>query len=259
MKTIFTSVLLITLLVGCTKNIDVQLRSAPSQIVIQGNITNGGDPYYIGINRTVPFDAENTYPPVSGANVYVLDSTDNKVYRFYESPIKKGAYISGYLVGQIGHTYKLYVNVDGEEYTATSTMPDLVPMKGLSFTQTKILEETRNLPQVNFQDPPNVKNYYVFSLLVNDVPYQAFYALDDRLSDGNFVKHQLYMDSAYIQKEDIVKVVMANVDRNIYNYFNVLQANGGSSGTPSNPPSNISNGALGYFGASSVDVRSIQF
>ncbi|ACU61836.1 DUF4249 domain-containing protein [Chitinophaga pinensis] len=259
MKTIFTSVLLLTLLIGCTKNIDVQLRSAPSQIVIQGTITNGGDPYYIRINRTVPFDAENTYPAVSGAGVYVLDSTDNKLYRFYESPIDAGVYISAYLVGQMGHTYKMYVNIDGEEYIATSTMPNLVTMKGISFTQTKILEETRNLPQVNFQDPPNVKNYYVFSLLVNDVPYQAFYALDDRLSDGNFVRHQLYMDSAYIQKEDVVKVIMANVDRNIYNYFNVLQANGGTSGTPSNPPSNISNGALGYFGASSVDVRSIQF
>jgi hypothetical protein len=258
MKTIFTSVLLITLLVGCTKNIDVQLRTAPSQIVIQGTITNVGE-HYIRINRTVAFDAENTYPPVSGASVYVLDSTDNKVYGFFESPINAGVYITAYLPAQIGHTYKLYVNVDGEEYTASSTMPDLVPMKGISFTQTKILEETRNLPQVNFQDPPGVKNYYVFSLLVNEVPYQAFYALDDRLSDGNFVRHQLYMDSAYIQKEDVVKVVMANVDRNIYNYFNVLQSNGGSSGTPSNPPSNISNGALGYFGASSVDVKSVQF
>jgi len=90
--------------------------------------------------------------------------------------------------------------------------------------------------------------------------YKAFYAFDDRLTDGNFIRQQLYMDSAYIQKEDIVTVVMANVDKRIYNYFNVLQSNGGNStATPSNPPSNISNGAFGYFSASSMDTRSIQF
>lgn len=95
---------------------------------------------------------------------------------------------------------------------------------------------------------------------MNNVPYKAFYALDDRLTNGNLIRHQLYMDSAYIQKEDLVTVAMSSVDKNIYNYFNVLQSNGGNStATPSNPPSNISNGALGYFAAASIDVQTAQF
>jgi hypothetical protein len=259
MKSSFIAISVIIFLTGCTKTIDVQLRSAPPQIVIEGNITSSGGPYYITINKTVPFDAENIYPPVSGAIVTVLDSNDNVLDRFRET-YGTGYYTSQNLNGQAGHTYKLLVIIDGEIYTASSTMPEYVGMQSITFTETKIFNETRNLPQVNFQDPAGVTNYYVFTLLVNGAPYKAFYALDDRLSDGRFIKQQLYMDSAYIQRNDIVTVVMASVDKNIYNYFNVLQSNSGNSTTtPSNPPSNISNGALGYFGAENTDLKSVPF
>ena len=207
----------------------------------------------------MPFDAENSYPPVSGAFVTVLDSNNNVLDKFTEMNAT-GYYISHYLNGQAGHTYKLLVIVDGKEYTASSTMPKYVELSYITFTETKIFNEKRNLPQVNFQDPPNVTNYYVFTLLVNEVPYKAFYALDDRLSDGKFIRQQLFMDSAYIQRNDLVTVVMASVDKNIYNYFNVLQSNSGNpTTTPSNPPSNISNGALGYFGAENIDMKSVPF
>ncbi|SFE60335.1 protein of unknown function [Chitinophaga sp. CF118] len=258
MKTIFIAISTIIFLTGCTKTIDVQLRSVPPQIVIQGNITNAGGPYYITINQTVPFDAQNTYPPISNAQVIVLDSNDNVLDKFTETT--PGNYISHNLIGQVGHTYKLSVIIDGKEYTASSTMPKHVAMTFLSFSRQKIFNETRNLPQVNFQDPPDVTNYYVFTVLVNNVPYKAFYAMDDRLSDGKFIRKELYMDSAYIQARDNVTVIMANVDKNIYNYFYVLQSNSGNSTvTPSNPPSNISNNALGYFGAESVDIKSEVF
>ncbi|WP_343671462.1 DUF4249 family protein [Chitinophaga sp.] len=251
--------LAILLLASCTKTIDVNLRTAASQIVIQGNITNQGSPYYIKINKSVSFDAENIYPAVSGATVSVLDSNTNRRYYFTESG-DEGYYINNNMYGQVGHTYKLSVIVDGTEYTASSTMPDFVGLDEVTFTRTKIFNQVRNLPQVNFTDPAGVTNYYVFTLLVNSVPYKAFYALDDRLTDGNNIRQQLYMDSAYIQPNDFVTVVMGSVDKNVYNYFNVLQGNGGASGTtPSNPPSNISNNALGYFSAECVDIKSITF
>lgn len=259
MKTNLIAVSIIIFFASCTKTIDVNLRTAASQIVIQGNITNLGGPYYVKINKSVSFDADNTYPAVSGAIVSVLDSNTN-VRDYFIQTGNEGYYASNNLSGQIGHTYKLSVIVDGEEYTSSSTMPDYVGIDELTFTRTKIFNQVRNLPQVNFTDPAGVTNYYTFTLLVNNVPYKAFYALDDRLTDGNNIKQQLYMDSAYIQSDDVVTVVMASVDKNVYNYYNVLQSNSGaSSTTPSNPPSNITNNALGYFGASCVDVKSITF
>lgn len=254
MKTNTITLLIIILLTGCTKTLDLKLRAADSQIVIQGNISSQGPPYYVKINKTVAFDAENNYPAVSGAVVSVLDSNDNKLDYFTQVG-NEGYYVSYNLYGQVGHTYKLSVKVNGQEYTARSVMPGYVGIQELSFVQTKILNQTRILPEITFVDPGLETNYYVFTLLVNDVPYKAFYALDDRLTDGNQVTQQLYMDSSYIQKNDMVKVVLASVDKNVYNYFNVLQSNSGASATtPSNPPSNISNGAYGYFAAECVDI-----
>lgn len=252
-------ILFIILLTGCTKTLDLKLRAADSQIVIQGSITSQGPPYYIKINKTVPFGASNNYPAVSGAVVTVVDSNDNKTSHFTQIGAD-GYYVSYNLYGQIGHTYKLSVKVDGQEYTARSTMPGFVAIQELSFVQTKILNQTRNLPQITFVDPAMEANNYVFTLLVNNVPYKAFYAMNDRLTDGNIITQQLYMDSSYIQKNDRVTVILASVDKNVYNYFNVLQANSGASATtPSNPPSNISNGAYGYFSAECIDISTRTF
>ncbi|WP_440134829.1 DUF4249 family protein [Chitinophaga sancti] len=259
MKTIFTAIFIILLLSACTKTLDVKLRSTEPKIVIQGNVTNSGGPYYIRINKTVDFDANNEYPPVVNATVSVLDSNTRRV-DYYKYTGVNGYYISNNLFGQVGHTYKLTVTVDGETYTASSTMPNFVGINQLDFVQTKILNKTRILPQVTFTDPAYEKNYYVFSLAVNNVTYKAFYAVDDRLTDGNEMVQQLYMDSSYIQKRDFVTVILSSVDKNVYNYFNVLQANSGASPTtPSNPPSNISNGAYGYFGAEAVSMVSQSF
>lgn len=256
MKPIFTCVLMILFLSACTKTLDVNLRSTDPKIVIQGVVSNSVTPYYIRINKTVDFDANNEYPPVVNATVTVLDSTADRLYH-YTYTGADGYYASNNLYGQVGHTYILTVKVDGEEYTARSTMPPFVGIQQLDFVQTRILNQVRILPQVTFSDPAYETNYYVFTLLVNNVPYKAFYALDDRLTDGNMIAQELYMDSAYIRKRDYVTVVLASVDRNVYNYFNVLQANSGASATtPSNPPSNISNGAYGYFGAEAIDIVS---
>lgn len=259
MKTNYILLILAGMLTGCTKTLDLKLRAADPQIVIQGNITSQGPPYYIKINKTVAFEAPNDYPAVSGAIVSVLDSNDNKIDYFTQVGTG-GYYVSYNLYGQIGHTYKLSVKVDGKEYTARSTMPGFVAIQELSFVETKILNQTRNLPQITFVDPAMDANYYVFTLLVNNVPYKAFYALSDRLTDGNIITQQLYMDSSYIQKNDVVTVVLASVDKNVYNYFNVLQSNSGASATtPSNPPSNISNGAYGYFAAECIDISTRTF
>lgn len=259
MKPIFTFLIIAICLSSCTKTLDIKLRSTAPKIVIQGNITNSAGPYYIRVNKTVDFDANNEYPPVINAKVSVLDVTtghlDNYTYTGAD-----GYYVSNKLYGQVGHTYKLTVTIDDEVYTATSTMPTYVYITQMGFVQSKILNKTRILPQVTFVDPAIETNYYVFTLLVNDVPYKAFYAVDDRLTDGNEMVQQLYMDSSYIQKRDYVTVILASVDKNVYNYFNVLQANNGASvTTPSNPPSNISNGAYGYFGAEAIDMVSQTF
>ena len=57
------------------------------------------------------------------------------------------------------------------------------------------------------------------------------------------------VDSLNIKKGDTVTVEMRCIDKNIFNYMYALADLSSSQTTPSNPVSNISNGALGYFSA----------
>ena len=67
-----------------------------------------------------------------------------------------------------------------------------------------------------------------------------------------------------VKSSDEVIVELLGIDENVYDYFNTLatilgDGQGPSSGstTPSNPNSNISNGALGYFAAYSYTQSTI--
>ena len=66
------SMLLIT---ACKKVINVDLKNATPQIVIEGNITDAPSVYTVFISKTVDFSADNVFPPVTDAIVTITDST----------------------------------------------------------------------------------------------------------------------------------------------------------------------------------------
>ncbi|MNY17369.1 hypothetical protein D3C86_1506870 [compost metagenome] len=90
------------------------------------------------------------------------------------------------------------------------------------------------------------------------------YAENDRLTDGNAVPSVLFFtgnkdDEDQVKTGDKVEIEMQCIDKNIFNYWYTLSQqsqNGPGGGTiPGNPPSNISNNALGYFSAHTVDKK----
>lgn len=109
----------------------------------------------------------------------------------------------------------------------------------------------------SFQDPAGVASNYTFNVSVNNRKLKNIFVFDDRLSDGRYITQQLFMDSAYIKAGDMVSVKMNCVDKNVWQYFNTLalQEGGAEAPAPSNPISNISNNALGYFSAQTVKTK----
>ncbi len=151
---IYLLLLFLTVLYSCKKVIQIDLNSAAPQIVIAGNITDTTGPYAVYITKTVNFSDPNSYPPVSGATVQVTDSNTAKTYPFAE--VSPGHYASdGALHGQSLHTYLLSVNAEGKTYTASSTMPVLVPLDSISFVANPDIKNKNAIDAVvNFQDPP---------------------------------------------------------------------------------------------------------
>jgi len=245
---------------ACKKVIQVDLNNAAPQIVIEGEITNGQNPYQVKISKTVNFSASNSFPPVSGATVQVTDSNNGFAYPFIET--SPGIYLANNFMGVTQHTYQLSVLAEGKTYTASSTMPAPVHLDSISFVQNLDLNNKSAINAVvNFQDPPGLGNYYQFTEFVNNIQVPDIFVFDDRLSDGKYIRNTLYNDTARLHVNDTVLVKMYCVDKNIYNYFFTLFEISGNnsfqSASPANPVSNISNGALGYFSAHTISVKQI--
>ena len=237
---------------ACKKVIDVDLKNATPQIVIEGNITDAGGPYEVKITKTVDFPADNVFPPVTNATVFVTDSTNGITEELIQAD--SGIYLTTDFLGVPHHTYGIVVNVDGQRYTASSRMPARVPLDSITFAENvNFNNQTEINAVVNFQDPKGLGNYYMFTEYVNGRQIPNIFVFEDRLSDGRYIQDPLFNDSAYLQKNDTLVITMDCIDQNIYNYFytlmNVTGNNNFQSVTPANPVSNLSNGALGYFSA----------
>lgn len=258
----FTYIALFTaiLLYACKKTVTLPLKTAASQIVIQGEVTDSAGPYTVTINKSVGFYADNTFPAISGA---VVKISDNQGVTDSLTETSPGVYSTHALQGRTGNTYTLSVFAQNTNYTAVSTMPAHVPLDSVTIQHQSGFGQTQINAVANFQDPPGVKNYYQFEQYINGKLYtKNFFLFDDRLSDGKYITRTLRMDSTYIKSSDQIEVKMYCIDVNVYNYFNQLdQSSGGggfnSSASPANPASNINNGAYGYFSAHTTQSKKV--
>ena len=244
---------------GCKKIIHVNINNVAPQIVIAGTVTDQPGPYTVTISTTVNYTADNVFPPVSGALVIITvnDFADTL------TETSAGTYTTHFISGRPGNTYSLYVAVGGQVYTSSSTMPQKVPLDSVGYSNSG-----RSNKKINgvayFQDPPVIANYYEFIEYNNGVQFQndrGVSVFSDRLSDGKYISRTLDDDSTDINGGDTLTIQMDCIDVNVYNYLNTLnlitRQNSFQSPTPDNPSSNISNKALGYFSANTVEKKSI--
>lgn len=243
-------------LYSCTKVVDINLNDSSPQVVIEGNVTNAPGPYYVRVIKTVNFSDDNIYPPVTGATVKITDDTNTVSDMLTET--SPGVYATNTLQGIPGHSYQLYVLADGQTYTASSVMPQPVPLDSVTFQHLNIFGSTNINAVANFKDPAGVSNYYSFIQWVNGRRLENTFVFDDRLSDGKYISQQIFTDSTYISAGNTIMLQMNCLDKSAYNYFNTLgQVTGGGDFSPANPVSNISNNALGYFSAHTVQTKTV--
>ena len=247
------------ILLGCKKTIHPDLDNAAAHIVIQGEVTDDGSgPDTVRVNRTVSFYAGNSFPAVSGASIKISDNEGNTDSLLETAP---GIYITQGLKGKPGNTYTLSVLSNDTLYTAVSTMPQPVNFDSVTFNHKTGLSTDAIFAVPKFQDPAGIPNYYQFMEYLNHrvLLNKNIFVFDDRLSDGRYITVSLRNSDSYLHNGDYLEVRMYCIDQPVYNYFNELdQSSGGdddnASASPSNPVSNISNGALGYFSAHTVRV-----
>ncbi|MHB8207037.1 DUF4249 domain-containing protein [Mucilaginibacter sp.] len=245
---------------SCQKVIDLKLNNAPSQIVIEANITDQDGPQYVTITKSVPFTTTNNFPTVTGAVVTLNDGAGGQ-FRFNE--VHPGLYILYPFHGGVyGRTYTITVKKRDTTYTAQSTMPTIsVSLDSVTAKLNVFGKSNLRTIAVSYQDPSNITNQYLFVLFVNSNEAGTIFTNDDSFTDGRYVKEDLFQNDIDVHPGDTASVNMECIDKNVYQYWYTLsqqQANGAGGGvTPSNPPSNFNNNALGYFSAHTITGKSI--
>lgn len=188
-----------------------------------------------------------------------------------EKPLSKGYYSSVKLKITQGNTYFLNIQWHGQEYKSSCYVPfvpkiDTVKFK---FTNGKTGKDNYYIPYLWFKDNPNTVDYYLFKTNFGGGTVWSRVILSDE-----FLKTEIngidvfkgeaidYWRNAYPTSAaygQTYRIEMHAITKEIYDYYKVLITqfrNDGGIYTPSpaSPPSNISNGALGFFRASAVQL-----
>jgi hypothetical protein len=258
MKNIFYLVLIV-FCTSCEKEITLDLEPTQSKYVIEAVITNDINIQTVKINKSVNFYDSNNYPAVSNAIVKVTEN-GNPPITFTE--VSPGIYQANNFIGVPGRSYSLSIIIDNLEYFATSTMPLTVPFTEITFEENAFNppgQETNYVVTPLFSDPSIIQNFYRFNLTVNNIKDKGFFTLNDDLINGEENSFGLSStdEDNTIKMGSQVTIEMIGIDKNVYNYFYVLEQNSDSQNTPNNPKTNISRNVLGYFSAQNMQVRTI--
>lgn len=250
--------LILVVVNGCKKIINIDLNNASPKVVIDAQITDQAGPYTVTLSNTVNFSADVYFSPVAGALVFI---TDNSAGGFTDTLKESapGIYKTQTLAGVVGHSYKLSVKVQNNWYYANSTMPALVPYDSLYLQKFSFFGNTLNQFVPVFTDPVGQKNYYQFTVQVGDSLLKDINAWDDNLTDGKVNSRPINVDGStdLFKGNDTCIVEMRCIDKSAFDYFNTLENANGSASAPANPTSNVTGGALGYFSAYTVRKKTI--
>jgi Domain of unknown function (DUF4249) len=257
------SLLTILLFQGCQKVINVDLNEASPHIVIEGLITDTRGPYTVMISKSGSYFNQPVLQTVSGAQIII---TDNFGTIDSLNEITSGVYVTSRTRGIPGRVYTLKVISEGQEYDGSSTMFSHVNIDSLTLVKSEVQrfdiggnnrKETNVDIHCFFKDPEE-KNFYRVKVFKNDsIDTQRYRLYDDQYTNGEIT--ELRVANATVG--DTFRVELLSLDQQTYEYYrtlsDLLYTNPIFGSTPANPNTNLSNGALGYFGASAVSSKTI--
>lgn len=239
---------------ACTEKIDLDLKSAIPQLVIEGNISDQPGPYYVILSMSKIYSDSNQFEGVPGALVIVSDDAGNTDTL---SELLPGLYSTSTLQGVVGRTYHLQVNTSGKTYDSYCPMHAPVPIDTILITeQTDFQGKTKLVGDIQVHDPPGLGNAYRVVSQLEGYNSSGFTIYHDRLWDGKLREFNVpHSDFAH---GDTLSVQLWSIDEKLYSYFrefNQNQNNFGAPAAPANPVSVFTPAALGYFSAHSITTR----
>lgn len=274
MKTSWTILILTAIvLTACEKTITLDTEQAAPKIVIEGLVTNRTGYQYVKVSRSAGFYDAGKTPRITNALVQVEDDLGN-ITDFTHNPGDHEDSVGYYkpdhsFAGEVGRTYTLTVQIEGQLYQATDQMLPVTTLDSLDY---QVNEDELDDPDIEgkfyevlmyAKEPRDTKDYYLFTFyrndsLVFDSPTDVY--VTDDLALGEEING--VPSPVYYGEGDTARVEAYSLTRQGYIFysdlFSLLNNDGGMySPPPANSRSNLTNGALGFFQVSAVDIKGV--
>ncbi len=264
----FYTLLVTTIFFSCEEVIDLPLNNADQKIVVEAFTSDIEGRSFVKLTKTSNVYTTNNFELVSGAEVIITDSDGNN-FKFTEDLPVTGTYVLPGFKVEPNKTYNLKITAEGQEITGTTKssfapafdyvyagkkgdLPDELK-EGLGFFP----DEFRVIFYL-FSDPAPIGDNYRIIAYVNGDRDNDMYIANDVLGSGQQFGGILFGTS--VDSTDTVSLELLTMDNANYDYFFSLVNNtdtGPFAATPSNPVSNLSENALGFFGAYLMDTITI--
>ncbi|PCH67155.1 MAG: hypothetical protein COC01_06405 [Bacteroidetes bacterium] len=261
-------ILALVFLSSCEEKTDWELKSEDdNRIVVDGMITNERTAHIVRLSKPVS-EMNEAASVVSGALVSIGDG--DTTYSLIETPDSSGIYITdSSVIGVSGKQYKLTIFYNNNTDTATAEMVPVTPFTPLSYylNTNDSLYRIGSINDVYDSEPSmwlvlmdwsHVKGYELLDYSSNHAKLMAytFSSIDVNqiFSPGkesiSFPEGTIIVEKKFSLTEEHADFLRALVSETNWRggFFDVSTAN---------LPTNLSEGAIGYFGASTVIVDTI--
>lgn len=253
-------VISIIFMISCEEVIELDLKNADPQIIIEGVIIDNTGPHSIKISKSAGFYEPSTFDKVSGAQVIISDNTG---VTDTLTEVEPGHYITHIIEGTEGMTYNLQVRIEDEYYHAVSTMPSKIELDSISNEHLSTPHGSGEMVFCHFEDQPGIQNYVrIRTYLDDEIASSLITLFDDKLFENGKAKVPVIRGpNNLFEKGDNLRIELLTINYDTYMYYRTLtkeivgeesamiQNSFHGKTAPANPVTNISNGALGYFAA----------
>ena len=266
---VIVAIISIISLMACEEIINIDLNTASPRLTVTAIVTDQPGPYFVSLSKTESYFSPNdSFPAVSNVTVTISDDAGNSDLLLESVP---GIYKTSTLRAVNGRTYHLHIVAEGHTYEAFSYLP--FPVKLDSVVSQKITnsgphsKEGKNRYYIKcyFDDPAGSADFYrIESVVANKDTLASYYQIyNDEVTDGQKIVYPVQRPTFKLRDTAIVELYHLNSAN--YNYYktanNILRNKKGpmasASAPQANPLTNISGGAVGYFGTFAVSRKKL--
>ena len=262
--------------VSCEKEVILDLSDREGlYLIVEGNIDDTSPGQWIRLSNSSSYYDVSKGLPVRNAIVTVNDGETDFVFTETNVDNLKGYYINEKIGGELKYgSYELTIEHEGEIFTARSEyrpVPEIdsITVRLSFFSLIGLIDETRYDIYIHFSELQGEGDHYLVDLDVAGRQETARPAQKTVISDESLEKYVSLSVATVgendLNEGDILTLKLRSISREQYDFYQIfffqtdLSGNPFAGAPPANIPTNLSEGARGFFQVSSVSSASKEF